>query len=161
MAFSGLNPIYSRKDLEDIEAVELNRFSSQVGLTGQVLTTGTLFYSDNPRGDPGFVRQYDAVCPVASTHQLAVLYNLTIVRLEAGGQVTGVIQVMNREPLLDRREFLVLAAYQAILAVLGRAASNVVEVYRAAFKTRRLAADLKDAFQDFDHLLAPDDPSLK
>lgn len=64
LSFSSLNPIYTQEDLKDIQAMELNRFSSLVGITGQVLSSGNFFYSESPRNEQEFVKQYDNISPV-------------------------------------------------------------------------------------------------
>lgn len=64
LSFSSLNPIYSRKDLDEINTMELNNFSSLVGITGEVLRSGVPHYNLNPRSELSYVREYDNISPV-------------------------------------------------------------------------------------------------
>lgn len=107
LSFSSLNPIYSRRDLEEINNMELNHFSSLAGITGEVLRSGIPVHSQNPRSEISFVRQYDSISPLNHLH------NLSIIRMECRPKApTGVIQVMNREPLLEQKEFQVDFGYR-------------------------------------------------
>lgn len=126
--------------------MELNHFSSLTGITGDVLRTGTPLYSQNPRTETSFVKQYDCISP------LNYLHNLSIVRMECSKKApSGVIQVMNREPLLEPNEFKVGPPNQTILEIVAKVTANIVEVYRIYSKSQAMSATIKETLADFNY----------
>ena len=100
--FLGLSPTYSIVDLDPDDSLELNTFSPAVGITSATFKSGEVYYSESPRSDPSFVRGTDNLTP------LNVLFNLAIIRMDsAPGRPTGIIQIINREMVLNREQFLV------------------------------------------------------
>lgn len=101
--FLGLSPTYAIGDLGADDSLELNTFSAKVGITAATFKTGEIYYSESPRSDTNFVRGTDNLTP------LNVLFNLTIIRMDsAPDRPTGIIQIVNREMVLNREQFLVV-----------------------------------------------------
>lgn len=100
--FYALNPSYALNDYKQIKELELNKFSTSIGITSNVLKTGHTYFTKNPRNDPTFTSQIDNLTP------LFVLRNLTIARLETNSKkVIGIIQVINHNKKMINDDYVV------------------------------------------------------
>jgi len=86
-----------------MEMMDLNLFPTDLGITQEVFKTGEMYYSEEPRSDTSYIRQIDNVTSIG------LLFNLTIIRMDAsnGEEKMGIIQVVNREPYLNKEQFVV------------------------------------------------------
>lgn len=100
--FYALNPSYSLTDYKQISELELNKFSTSIGITSRVLKSGDTFFTKNPRSDPNFTSQIDNLTP------LFVLHNLTIARLETSSRkVIGIVQIINQKKKMSTTDYVV------------------------------------------------------
>lgn len=97
-----MNPTYALSDYTEISELELNKFTTSIGITSTVLKTGDTYFTKNPRGDPAFTAQIDNLTPIF------VVRNLTIARLETNSKnVIGIMQVVNQDKKMVTPDYVV------------------------------------------------------
>lgn len=69
----GLNSSYSVKDLQNSNTMELNRYSSTIGLTSKVYKSKELYFSSSPHTDADYTPQIDNLSPCFSMKNLLIL----------------------------------------------------------------------------------------
>ena len=93
---TGLNPNLTKEDCKRASMGDLLTFKLESGVSEQVLKTGELYYSNDPRSDQYFSPSLDNYTPIFSVH------NCTILRLDdTQGNFIGILEVINQENMMS------------------------------------------------------------